>query len=216
MFYNNGYESSYEELISYYPMFYRGVLEMRAILEAEGKSLDAALMNINKVIDNAFIDTADEETIATLERFLLLEADPQSSLEERRKVVKSHFGGFGKVSATVLKNIISSYTDGNVHITFRPEDPEGNNLLNIDVYRGKTENFSALEILKTIKRRLPAHIWFGVNVKHEHHTQINTGTLTVLLRECHLGTDTEIILYVYIADERGDTLTDELGNIIIE
>lgn len=216
MYYSNGFESTFEELISHYPAFYREVFEMKAILEAQGSSLDIAVMNINKVIENTFIDTADAETIGKLERFLRLETDPRSSLDDRRKIVKSHFGGFGKVSSTVLKNIISSYTNGDVKISFSPADEAGNNLLDIEVERGTTENFSALEIIKTIKRRLPAHIWFGVNVTHKQTANLNTGMLTVLLRECKMGTETEIIIFTYIVDEHDDVLVDEHGNIFID
>lgn len=41
-FYGNQFGSSYEELISYYPRYYRDVLEMVAILNAQGKLLDDA------------------------------------------------------------------------------------------------------------------------------------------------------------------------------
>ena len=53
MFYNKYYPNNYEELISYYPKFYREVFEMRAILEAEGSLADDMEDNIERVFDNS-------------------------------------------------------------------------------------------------------------------------------------------------------------------
>lgn len=47
-FYGNQFGSSYEELISYYPRYYRNVLEMVAILNAQGKLLDDAKAQIEQ------------------------------------------------------------------------------------------------------------------------------------------------------------------------
>ena len=75
MYYSNGFDSAYEELITFYPVFYRDVFEMRAILEAEGKIVDEATATINGVIENSFVESADEATITRLEAWLHLQTD---------------------------------------------------------------------------------------------------------------------------------------------
>ena len=89
MYYNNGYDSTFEELITFYPAFYREVREIRAILEAEGAITDKVIESINRVIDNSFIATADESMITRLEKFLGLPTDTSKSLEDRRQAVGS-------------------------------------------------------------------------------------------------------------------------------
>ena len=69
-FYNRYFNNNYDELITYYPQFYRDVLEMRAILEAHGATLDVLQDGIERTYLNNFIDYADEQTIANFERFI--------------------------------------------------------------------------------------------------------------------------------------------------
>lgn len=158
MFYNNYYNSNYEELLTYYPKFYRDVLEMRAVLEAEGKIADDLQANIEQVFDDCFIDTADETTIRNLEEFLFLGLYKQRSLEERRRLVKSLFVGSGKVSASMLCETISAYTGAAVTVSFEPFDAEGNNKLNIEFDRGTDRTLYMSDILTLIEKRIPAHI----------------------------------------------------------
>ena len=63
-FYDKYYTSNYEELITYYPRFYRDVFEMVEILKAHGRIADGMEDNIEQAYLNGFIDYADEATIA--------------------------------------------------------------------------------------------------------------------------------------------------------
>lgn len=54
------YKNNYEELITYYPVFYREVYEMVEILKAQGRLADNLQNSIEQVFSNQFIDSADE------------------------------------------------------------------------------------------------------------------------------------------------------------
>ncbi len=164
MFYNKFYPTNYDELITYYPKFYREVFEMKAILEAEGQLADDMENNIEQVFDNCFIDTADEPTIARLEKFLHLSLYKQRDLEERRRLVKSLFVGGGKISASMLSEMIAAYTGASVTCTFEPFDAEGNNMLTINFDRGDEKQLYMSEILQLIAKRIPAHIEYRTAV----------------------------------------------------
>lgn len=97
-FYDKYYTSNYEELITYYPRFYRDVFEMVEILKAHGRIADGMEDNIEQAYLNGFIDYADEATIAKLERFLEIGLNRNRTLEERRRLVKSYFVGFGNLT----------------------------------------------------------------------------------------------------------------------
>lgn len=182
MFYNNGYACCYDELITYYPIYYRDVREMKAILSANGSIADELQQNIEQVADNCFIDTADEATIARLEVFLNLGLNKTRTLEERRRLVKSFFVGFGKVSATMLKEMIASYTNSNVEIYFEPGDDDGNNFLYINFDRGKEETLYINDIEILLSKKIPAHIKYRASVVYrfpivvsERRTNYNYG-----------------------------------------
>ena len=168
MFYNKYYPNNYEELISYYPKFYREVFEMRAILEAEGSLADDMEDNIERVFDNCFIDTADEQTIENLERFLHIKLYKQRDIEERRRLVKALFVGGGKISASLISEMIEAYTGAAVYCTFEPFDQEGNNMLTIDFDRGTNPTLYMSEILELIEQRIPAHIVYRTAVVYSY------------------------------------------------
>lgn len=157
-FYEKYYASNYEELITYYPRFYRDVFEMVEILKAHGRIADGIEGNIEQAYLNGFIDYADEATIAKLEKFLEIGLNRNHTLEERRRLVKSYFVGFGKVSASVICQMISAYTNAPVTCRFEPFDEEGNNLLYIDFQRNDGETIYMSDILMLLARKLPAHI----------------------------------------------------------
>ncbi|MBQ8331148.1 MAG: DUF2313 domain-containing protein [Clostridia bacterium] len=162
MFHNNGFENSYEELISYYPAFYRDVLEMRAILEAEGRLLDGCIGAANAMLGNAFVMTANEEMIARLEAFLGIEKDDNRTLEERRSLVYSFYVGFGKLSASKLRASIGAFTDEAVSIKLERIDAEGNNALVVRIPRGKKNVFNFKDTLTVLEKMIPAHIAYAV------------------------------------------------------
>ena len=157
-FYDKYYTSNYEELITYYPRFYRDVFEMVEILKAHGRIADGMEDNIEQAYLNGFIDYADEATIAKLERFLEIGLNRNRTLEERRRLVKSYFVGFGKISATLIKQMIGAYTNAPVDCRFEPFDDEGNNMLFIDFQRSGNETIYMSYILMLLSKKLPAHI----------------------------------------------------------
>lgn len=132
-FYDRQYASNYDELISYYPRYYRDVREMVAILQADGKLLDGAQDAIEQVYNNNFIDYMDEQTVKVFESLLCIKQRKSRTLEERRRLIKAYFVGFGKLSATLLSEMIRAYTGSDPFIKFEPFDLQRNNMLYISV-----------------------------------------------------------------------------------
>lgn len=178
-FYEKYFKNNYDELIRFYPRYYREVYEMVEILKANGAILDELEDNIETTFLNNFIDYADEATIQKLERFLHIALNRQRTLSDRRRLVKAFFAGFGKISASMLKALIGSYTNAEVDIKFEPSDEEGNNTLYINFERGKEEHIYMSDIIMLLSRKLPAHInWraaivyrygIGIGVRRTHY-----------------------------------------------
>lgn len=178
-FYDKYYENNFEELITYYPRFYRDVFEMVEILKAHGRIADEMEANIEQTYLNCFIDYADEEIIEQLEKFLNIGLNKSRTLEERRRLVKSYFVGFGKVSASMLAEMIQSYTGASVDIKFEPFDEEGNNMLYINFRRGDEPTLYMSDINLLLGKKIPAHIQYqaavtyhfpvGVGVRRRHY-----------------------------------------------
>jgi len=173
MIFNDYYDCTYDELVTYYPTFYNEVKEMQAVLKAEGNLIDDVKSGIETVFGNCFIDSADEKTIAKLETFLHIHMHGERSLDDRRRLVKSYFVGSGKLSASLLSDIIGTYTGAASKCRFEPCDIEGNNALYIDTERGAETNFYASDIMELIRAKLPAHIPFEFDVVYENEVQIS-------------------------------------------
>lgn len=166
MYDDNGFANCYEELKTFYPIFYLDVFEMNAILSAHGKLSDDIISNINLVVDNNFIDNADEATITRLEKFLWLDTDKTRPLEERKRLVFSFFVGYGKISASKIKDMVRSFTDADSTVTFEPGDEAGNNYLTIIIERGKVEKLFFADIATVLFKKLPAHISYKTIVRY--------------------------------------------------
>ncbi len=208
---------SFKKLLSYYPKFYHDVLEMRAILETEGYFLDDAILKLNQIIDNNFIDTCDEATIVKLEKFFRIDANENSGWPERRSVVKMYYTGFGKISATKIKEAIFPFSETTAEVTFKPADTQKNNLLDITIPRGTKEYFTILEILKFLEKRVSAHIWRRVNVAYKEHHDLLFGIVSIFLKEITIVSENEDInLLSILCDENGVVLVDENFNILLD
>lgn len=159
-FYEPYYANNYEELITYYPRFYRNIFEMVEILKAHGRILDDIERNIEQTYLNGFIDYADEATISKLENFLKIGQSKNRTLEERRRLVKSYFVGSGKISASKIYQMIAVYTDSPVVCKLEPFDDEGNNRLYIEIQSNEEETICTRDIFALLSKKIPANLVF--------------------------------------------------------
>lgn len=161
------YKNNYEELITYYPVFYREVYEMVEILKAQGRLADNLQNSIEQVFSNQFIDSADESVISSYEKIMGIIPDSLKPIEERRRLVKARLIGSGKISASVISDMIKAYTGGEAKCSLEPFDSEGNNKLYINAERGNSPQIYLQEVENLLSEKIPAHIEyelsFGIN-----------------------------------------------------
>lgn len=174
MLYEKAWACNYDELITYYPLFYRGVKEMDAILRAHGKLADGLEADIERVFGNQFIDTMDEAAIGHMEKFLNIGLNASRTLEERKRIIKPYFAGLGKVSASAIEAMIKSYSGAEVKSRLEAYDDAGNQALFIDIARGEKESFYMDDILKFLNMKMPAHILTRANVNYQQRTTVRT------------------------------------------
>lgn len=165
--FNKNFKSGYEELLTYYPDFYKNVYEMNAILKAQGQLVDNLESGIEQVFFNCFIDTADKNVIACYERMIGIASEDLKSLEERRSLVKSHLVGTGKISASLIKEMIRIYTGADSECRFE------NSILKIDIDRGDKNYINFGDIEKLLSTKLPAHIKFRTAISYTKKLEIS-------------------------------------------
>lgn len=158
VFYNDD-RSGYDEIVSYGPRWWTEYREMDAIYRFAGWTLDLMAYWMDRLVNNQFPLTADEATIRLYEIMLGIDPDPESSLDERRRMVLLYYSGTGKLSKSVIQSLIKSYTgcDSDVSwdgLTFR-----------IAILGEDGPQYINDKLLQLFRRRMPAHISYSVAVE---------------------------------------------------
>lgn len=167
--------NGYEELLTMYPGFYHEVYEMQEILKAEGKLQDDLKTDIQQVFFNQFIDYADGETIAVYEKIIGIETDISKSLDERRRVVRAFLTGSGKLSASVIKSVIGSYTEGDVDCDLEKLNSEDDfHALAIKAERGGGSTINLNDITALIEKKIPAHLKYNLSFYENYELCLET------------------------------------------
>lgn len=155
-----------EELLSFYPHFYRNVKELVAINETMALQLDKIMDCGQKVLDDSNITTADESIIKFFEDIIGIGYSSLRTLEERRRLVLVYYNMFGKASASKLKNAIGYYTQEDVAVSFNTKDEDGNYILEINCERGNMNALFLEDIELLLKKIIPAHLLYRVGLKY--------------------------------------------------
>ena len=180
---DNAPASWHDEMARWFPAWYQNIVEMDALWRTWGILLDQLQSDIQRVLDNYFIVSCDEETIEFWEAFMNIKLAIQHSLEYRRRYIMTHFSGFGKCSASQIKGIIKQYTGSGASVRFEKCDAAGNHELIILMENGEVER-TYLEDLQTILEKvIPAHIPVTIRVnKEEGETTAYQSAAVVVMR----------------------------------
>lgn len=154
--YENAWPSKYEEIKTWYPVWYREVLEMDAIWRAFGRQLDAVQAGIIQSVDNNFIDYADAQAISKLEAFLGVTYDGPRTLTERRNVVKAFILGNGHIGQKEIKELVSVFTNGDIQVALVGGKIE------VTVTRDFGDRFNLYDCHLVLDPRIPAHLALGL------------------------------------------------------
>jgi len=153
--YERYYKSNYEELITYYPRYYRDVFEMVEILKAFGRVSDGLEENIEQAYLNNFILTADAETVKVWEGILDITYTQKLTLDQRKRVVIARIMGYGHIGEPEIRGIIANYTERAVAVDF------ARGVISIVI---EGEIFDEANLWNTLLRRIPAHLALDVKI----------------------------------------------------
>lgn len=142
-------QSGYEELVSYYPRFYKTVEEMVALLKYFGSVCDDMEAQAEQAYLNNFIMEADADTIKSWEQTLHISYTEPLSLDQRRRVVLGRVSGNGHIGEPEIRIIIAAYTQAPVTVDF------AKGIITVVIAGGI---FGEDNLLDTLLRRIPAHL----------------------------------------------------------
>ena len=161
LLYDNAPADRYEEIKTWYPVWYQEVVEMDALWRAWAKHMDEAQKGVIQAVDNNFVDYVDAQTIAILEQFYHLIQDRPRTLAERRNLIKAFMIGGGHIGRNEIIELISIFTDGDIEVSF------DSGIIHISVLRSFADPFNLYDFHLILDSRIPAHL--GLNVIDTTH-----------------------------------------------
>lgn len=154
IFYNNQ-RPNYEEIASYGPKWLGEFKEMDAVYRFAGWTLDIMAKFMEQIINNQFPQLADEKTVRLLAKIMKIDDFDIMELDDLREMVSVYYAGSGKLSKSVLQNLVKTYIGCDSEILW-----EGQVLR---IFLSDARNVSE-KLLNVLLRRMPAHIAYEITM----------------------------------------------------
>lgn len=171
VFYNRK-QSGKEELESYLPKYWQEIREMEANNTFAGYTLDRMATDMEKTVKDRFFDSCSEAMLARYEAFLHITPMLETSIEDRRSMVKMKWNGGGKMTGKRIKAIVKECCGADCEVTF------GSSRLVIDIplYDNMT---SCADMIREVINHytIPAHITIDIYMSIKSKEYIRTGTI---------------------------------------
>ena len=101
-----------ERMLKYYPYVVRKILEIQAIIKAEGFEVDFLKNDIQLCVNEAYLTTMSETRIAEWEKALGMQYDAEDTLGDRRDAIIARIRGQGKLNTALINSIVNAFTGG--------------------------------------------------------------------------------------------------------
>jgi len=167
-------DSYYDQLVTMGPAWLAEFKEMDANYRFAAWTLELMEHFLNMLVNNQFPMQCDLKTLEKFEKLLKIEYNNSPNEEERRRTVATFWAATGKMSKSLIHNIVKEYTcsDENGNVFWDDET------LVIDFDNTITSNVELSMLQRIIRRLMPAHIPFlircmcsvyvGVSPKREY------------------------------------------------
>lgn len=141
------------DLIDLLPDYYRGNSTMEKLQSILTADINMMSNNLNETINQCFIETATN-LLSRYETLYGLQVDVTKPYTFRRERIKAKIRGIGTVTATMIKNVAESFTNGQIEVI--EHNSESSFEVKFTNIIGIPPNFDDLEAaLELIK---PAHL----------------------------------------------------------
>ena len=153
------------DLLSYWMPILRNLKEFKEIANAEEPELELLLAEVDRTLNNMFIETADEEGIKHFEEMMGLYPKEGATLEERRFEAMVKWNDKLPYTEEALKGFLDVLCgkDG-YSLTVNP------NNYSVSVKLGVTSQNSADEVISLLDRIVPANLERGLILFNTHNT----------------------------------------------
>lgn len=157
-----------EQMLNYYPEIIKSIREFQELIKTESLQVEEMHEELIKILENAYISTADEDRIAKWEHYLgitpLSQGDDtlEQWLSDRRETILARLYKVEKLNTKSIQDIVSIFTggeatsyfkDGIIHILIEPP------------LTNKQYRFENVE--QEIAKKIPAHLQYDIRRNYQ-------------------------------------------------
>lgn len=176
-------------LLDLLPPIYHPISDYKAITNSSGNEICELYKGVKHILDNSFISTSSEDTIAKWEKALRLVPNGLDTLEERRFRILTKLNDYPPYTDQYLVNKLTELCgEGNFSI----ERDYANYRLTIQFSLDSMVNTETIrELIMSI---IPANIELSVGYYRTRHSELNTFTHEALSNYTHEEIETRVPL----------------------
>jgi hypothetical protein len=152
-----------EQMLDYYPEVIRAIREFQELIKTQSLEVEEMHLGLTKILGNAYISTADENTILQWEKLLSItplsqgDDDLETWLSDRRETIAARLYNPEKLNTQSISDIVQIFTGGTAVSYFR----DGTIYVLISPPRNN-KKFKFENVEQELLNKIPAHLSFQV------------------------------------------------------
>lgn len=168
-----------EQMLNYYPEIIKAIREFQILIGSQSLQVEEMHKELVKILGNAYITTADIDTISKWEKLLEITPLPQGddSLEtwisDRQDTILARLYNTPKLNTASISDIVQIFTGGTATSYFK----DGTIYVNI-LPPKDNKQYKFANVEQELRKKIPAHLLFQVDrnyytwlqVKENHST----------------------------------------------
>lgn len=153
-----------EHMLNYYPEVIKSIREFQVLIATQSLQVEEMHEELTKILGNAYIDSADETTIAKWENFLGISPLPQGEdsletwLSDRKDTILARLYKAEKLNSKSISEIVQIFTGGTASSYFK----NGTIYVNISIPKDNKQ-FKFENVEQELRKKIPAHLAFQVS-----------------------------------------------------
>lgn len=171
----------FKMLLEYLPNYLRDFVEMSAITAAEEPELLLVQSQLEQVLANQFIDTADTDTIERMEKMFNVPVQPDATLDDRRFSVKATLNQAAPFTYRSLCNQLEALCGADGYSV----DLLPNYNISIRIGLARKNNYNAAQ--EMVERVLPCNLVLDMSLLYNQHSTLAHYTHAQLSNYTHYG-----------------------------
>lgn len=206
----------YEQMIDYYPNIIKAIREFQVLIKTQSLQVNELHEKLEELLNNAFVETADENRLVMWEKFLEITPPDQGNQEyeewliSRRDNILARLYQSEKFNTKYIEDIVSIFTGGTAEAWLL------DSTLYVKIYPTETnKSFDIDSVIKELTLKCPAHLNLVVYKNYITWDEVSKaytwGDINTTFNNWNelIGDIPQHNIFEYVVDENGGYITDE-------